>query len=149
MNFTRRKRIALELLGPPLLGALYWAESWLLMMATQRPPNVKWPDWNTAAIAAWSVIMIIYAYLFAGLPSLAYTVIMEWRFVRGLDPRGSQSIGLSAILGLLSGVVIGSPFGFRMGHDFEFVFGWFGLTVGFTLGWLIRQWSARGSPAPG
>ncbi|HTL68683.1 MAG TPA: hypothetical protein VL200_13555 [Lacunisphaera sp.] len=147
MNFTRRKRIALELLGPPPLGVICYSAVWLVMIIRYSHRTGHWPPFDLAAIAIWAVVMVLYAYLFTGMQSLIYMLIMEWRFARGLDPRGWPSVGLSSMLGLISGAAVIPFFGFRPA-DLGFIFTTIGLAVGFTLGWLIRRWSAPAARCP-
>jgi hypothetical protein len=153
MKFTRRKRIALELLGPPLLAAGSLDIVGCIVDAWIGHLNFTAENWF-GQIFGWGLVMLIYAYLFAGIPSIIYAAVMEWRFARGLDPKSWRTVGWSSVLGVLSGVEIGaclSRFGGPPG--FWVFYGGLGLAVGFVLGLLIKRWSAQpeardeGSPA--
>ena len=96
-------------------------------------------------------MLFVMAYVFAGLQSIFYAIIMEWRFSQGLDPRGWRSISLSTLLGLMSGAAICLAYGFDRSdtRTLWLFFGGIGLVVGFLMGVLIRMLSNRvsvGSP---
>lgn len=145
MKLTRGKRIALELLGPPFIGAalmISFATVNMLWEASASDSyHDKFRDWPT-----FMVVVFGFAYVFVGAQSIIYTAIMEWRFKRGLDPRSWRMVGLSSTLGFASGgaVVIVAIFG-----DPQFmltglaIWGGTGLLVGFLMGLLIKSWSAE------
>lgn len=139
MRFTRNKRIALEILSPPALGAGWW------VLATM--PHVTWTAEGLVGHFGLVVVVTGYAYWFAGIPSLVYAAIMEWRFARGLDPRGWRSVGLSAVLGFISGGGIMVCLGWRRLWDPVpwLIFGGGGAVVGFILGLLIKRLSSERS----
>lgn len=136
MNFTRRKRIALELLGPPLLGVIYFAAN-MVLVVTHPPPGTKASPLTELFI--WTMVMVANAYFWAGIPSLIYMLIMEWCFAHGLDPQSWLSVGLSSALGFLSGVCVNLLL--DAAHTFGSPFPAIGVAVGFALGWLIRRLS--------
>lgn len=143
MKLTRGKRIALELLGPPLLGAI-------LLFAYASASAV----WNEAANGAhesfhlkeWLGIGMAYmffAYSVAAIPAIIYTVIMEWRFARKFEPGSWQTVQLSTFLGVVAGMIVGlmvDEFNF---HSAFWLMSSIGLSVGFLLGLLIKHWSTE------
>jgi hypothetical protein len=147
MNFTRGKRIALEVLGPPLLGgaaATLWAWG---MMVYRNLYTIETFGAMAAQLSALPSLWLLYgvfAFPMMGVQAILYAAIMEWCFSRGLDPRSWRSVALSTGLGFASSAVIGFGYGYERKETWYF-FNGFGLAVGFVLGWLIR----RLSPKPG
>ncbi len=147
MTFTRGKRIALEVLGPPLLGgaaATLWAWG---MMVYRNPHNFETFGAMAAQLSALPWLWLLYgvmAFPMSGIQTILYAAIMEWRFSRGLDPHSWRSVALSTVLGYASGAVIAFGYGYERKETWYF-FNSLGLAVGFVLGWLIR----RLSPKPG
>ena len=135
---TRGKRIALEILGPPALGAGLWD---MTMAAT-----MAWSAWVDGRPQAWSWqiaqvtgAVFLFAYVFAGLPSLLYAAIMEWGFARGLNPASWRAVLWSSGLGLTSGLaIIGVASAGRAEFAAYALLGGLGLVVGFLLGWFIK-----------
>ena len=147
MKFTRGKRIAFELFGPAALGAgiysLFFAGAAIWEIVTNGKAL-----WRTLGeLGAAILLCLIMAYVIVGIQSILCTVIMEWRFKRGLDPRSWRMVGLSSLLGFASGLVIALPMAFEernwMPAMFYFAaaYGGVGLVVGFLMGLLIRRWS--------
>lgn len=137
----RWHRVLLEVFAPPALGATIF---WLFALsgavadglAGRRSGGVEWLG------QAW-LMLAAYAYIFAGLPSLVYAAIMEWRFARGLDPACGRAVALSAGLGLLSGATIVAVMsGDRAGVASLSLWGGIGVIVGFALGAFVR-WRTR------
>lgn len=143
MKFTRGKRIAFELLGPAALGAgicclvYLCAATWGILVEKRE-------SWNALyELGSMMPMIFLFAYVSAGLQSILYTAIMEWRFKQGLNPRSWRMVGWSTLVGFASGGV------FTLGElgNFEAVLpslatlGGFGLVVGFLMGLLIRRWS--------
>jgi hypothetical protein len=141
---TRRSRIALEILGPPALGAACWLLAiggWTLWEAMTRGK----PAALLRQLPEMALVLFVCAYFFAGVPSLLYAAIMEWRFARGLDPASWRTVGWSTGLGLASGAaIIGVLSGGRAGLASLAVFGALGLIVGALLGGFIKWRSGRG-----
>jgi hypothetical protein len=144
---TRRSRITLELVGPPLLGAglvTAWA---VIQMLT---------DATTTTAAGWAnqlgmlpmafVMYTVFAIPCIGLQTLAYTAIMEWRFARGLDPRSWRAVGWSTVLGWASGAVLAFGYGIAR-KDTWYFFNGMGPAVGCLLGLIIRRKSKPGGAA--
>lgn len=140
MNFTRGKRIALEVLGPPLLGTVV-VVGVSIAISLGRGVNLGFLRQE----ARDYLFVLIYAYVFGLPPSLAYMTVMEAAFARGLDPDSGRSVGLSAVLGLLSGAGIAAVLGgLRTGAlELWLCFGGVGLLVGLVLGWVIRRLSRQ------
>jgi hypothetical protein len=143
MKLTRPKRIALELLGPPLLGTIFLlgiSQAIAVWYAVQHrlPP----PGWGSISIQTMGGVLIG-AYLYAGIPSIIYTWIMEWRFNRGLNPVSWGTVLWSSFLGFLSGAGIVVAFDGYGWHGPVAFFGGTGCTVGFSLGLLIKVGSTE------
>lgn len=130
----RRHRIALELLGPPLLGTVLFD---LYMAAAAL---------NLGVLVLLPVVLFA-AIPLAGLQTLGFAVVMELAFSSGLDPRSWRSVLLATGLGAVSGFPVelmrtgGRPF-----RDAP-LFVLLGLAVGFVIGSLIRRWSAPSPPS--
>jgi hypothetical protein len=141
MTFTRGKRIALELLGPPALGATLMIA---LMAGITVVETIEKGDvlQRLKELAQGTVFVAVFAYMLAGAQSILYACIMEWRFARGLDPRSWRSVVLSS--GLASGAAIMLVIGWRSDLHAQWLwvfYGGIGLLVGFSLGLLIRRLS--------
>ena len=139
----RWQRILLEIFGPPgLAGSIIlvavaciaiW-EHW------QLTGEIRLPMDNAGA---WILSVMVGAYILAGIPSLIYAGVMEWRFARGLRPGSGAAIAWSTGLGGICGAgVIGALF--RGAGD-----GWvmpafaiIGLIVGAIVGLIVR-WNKR------
>jgi hypothetical protein len=96
MTFTRGKRIALELLGPPALGATLMIA---LMAGITVVETIEKGDvlQRLKELAQGTVFVAVFAYMLAGAQSILYACIMEWRFARGLDPRSWRSVVLRRV----------------------------------------------------
>lgn len=151
MKLTRAKRISLEIIGPPILGASLWVLSTMAGEIWARGGEAcSWE--NLVGMIGLLAMTTVYACVFAGIPSLLYAVIMEWRFARGFDPSSWWSVGLSTLLGSASGCLIVLFFGWPrlMAPSMWILFGGIGTAVGFVLGLLIKVLSPKptteGSP---
>ena len=143
MKLTRKKRIVLELFGPPALGAILLFLYALVTAAWNQNAYETDENFQPNRILATGAIYLGYAYFFAGIPSIIYTAIMEWRFTRTLEPDSWQAVQLSAFLGTGAGFVLGLAVGeFRFQSVF-WMMSSIGLTVGFLLGLLIKHWSTE------
>lgn len=142
---NRIKRIALEVLAPPALGAALMSAWAIPAMLTESAARQSWGEMLSQGAAAF-VMVLLYAYAFAGVPSVVYAILMEWYFSRGLDPRGWPAVGFSTLLGCLSGAAILLV---MTQGNFErwFWSSWFwcglGAVVGFFNGALIRALARR------
>ncbi len=151
MKLTRGKRIVIELLGPPIVGATGLI---LVFFAIALPGAMAKPDLMRELKQAGTAVLVIYAFafVFAGLQSILYTLIMEWRFARGLNPRSWPAVGWSTGLGFASGAAICFAYGFHRSDTLALwgYFGGIGTAVGFVLGILIKVLSPKptteGSP---
>lgn len=137
MKFTRRKRIALEVLGPPALGA-FLTSAILAVVALVDALEEGDYGHQLTQVAELAILAVMFGYMLAGVQSILYALIMEWRFARGLDPRSWRSVGLSTVLGFASGGVIVVIFGWPMEWLPWLYYGGTGTVVGFTLGVLIK-----------
>lgn len=144
MKLTCGKRIALELIGPPLLGGFVLGLVFFFPGMIQNANTDK--PWELIPMALYSVLIsVIAAFLIAGIPSLIYTCVMEWRFGRGLDPRSGRSIALSALLGVAAGLAITLAYGSERADALilGLTFCGTGLIVGLIMGLLIKHWSTE------
>jgi len=146
MKLTRGKRIALELLGPPLLGALILGTSNALYAIWTQPRTDSLGE-SLSQIGAYLLFAVIGAYMIAGIPSIICTCVIEWRFAQGLNPATWRAVRLFSALGFVSGNMIAVYL-----TDFRWGIGtlWLGtvsvgvgLLVGFLLGILIKRWSTK------
>ena len=138
---TRGQRIALQLFGPPLLGALTTLLPLMVGGAIVEGQEIENP-------LETLILVIFYAYFVAALPTLTFTLVMECCFARGLKPGSWIAIGLSTALGGIAGALLGGLFS-RSGASYMgamFLTG--GATTGFTIGVLIRLFES-GRPESG
>lgn len=133
---TRKKRIALELLGPPVLGVVFLVGlAFVSQLFTAS---------GVAGKSSWRELLFVvaYAYLFAGIPSMVFAAVMELAFSRGMKPSSWRSVALAALLGGAAGVAMGlfitggeiSGQALRAGGIFAYV----GVAAGLTLGVVIK-----------
>lgn len=143
MTLTRKQRIAVEVLGPPLLGFILFYGVLLLpsLGAAINGGHVSFWDSRTLVNFGFGLLA---AYVFAGVPSILYMIVMEWRFGRGLNPRSWRSVFLSSLLGAISGCMISvvSPGSRGEIEPIASFTGW-GLAVGFLLGIFIKTTAVR------
>ena len=143
MKLTCGKRIALELLGPAALGAgiisLFYIGAAACDIVVKGKALLK----TLGEVGSVMLFCLMMAYLFVGIQSILYTIIMEWRFKRGLDPRSWRMIGLSSSLGFSSDVGMIIVLEGDRSWEKQGWIGWggLGLVVGFLMGLLIRCWS--------
>jgi len=143
---TRRVRIGIELFGPGLIAGLLIDLVWGAIAGWQMLAEGRMGDLKPNLFAV-GVGVILAAYCFAALQSVAYMAVMEWSFARGLDPESWGAVRLSAVLGFFSAMV---PYGFLLVDRWDWellstgaVLGSLGLAVGFLLGLLIKVCSAE------
>lgn len=140
---TRRIRIIVELLAPGLIGTALFLS--LILGGAGLRPQTLLRDWESLprSLLFPSYVLLV-AYMLTGIQSILYTLIMEWRFSRGLDPRSWRAVRLSSLLGFASGAVFvvtdGSFRPERLGLGV--LLGGLGLVVGFLLGCLVKVCSA-------
>lgn len=110
---TRATRISIELLAPPLLGS-----SPFLLMAIIT---------GAFGLIPW---VLLFAYLVAIVPSMAFTGLMELAFSLGLAPSSLPACLLAAFLGLAAGVAMGLASGGPSAADHARVLGLIGMFAG-------------------
>lgn len=147
MKLTRKKRIALELLGPPAVGAgipIIIVGGMALIESTTKANSAV----QLKEVGQMAALFFLGAYFVAGLQSILCTAVMEWRFTKGLDPASWQMVRLSSVLGFGSGAIVSlgnldQPT--KLG-PMLLAFGGLGLVVGFIMGLLIKHWSTEKKP---
>jgi hypothetical protein len=140
MKFTRGKRIALELLGPPLLGgalATLWAWGALVYLSCYQYESL----WDVARLipVMW-LFYGVFAFPMISIQAAGYAAVMEWRFSRGLSPRSWRAVALSTVLGYLSGLPLAIGYGYAR-KDTWYLFNILGPVIGLVLGLMIRRFS--------
>jgi len=142
MKLARRQRIALELLGPPLLGgamAALWTWSTLVFRVV-REESFWAVGRHLNTIPVLLLTYVVFAFPAIGIQAGCYAAIMEWRFSRGLAPGSWRSVALSTLLGFLSGLPLALGYGYE-NKDTWYLFNFLGPAVGLGLGLLIRRWN--------
>jgi hypothetical protein len=142
MKFTRGKRIALEVWGPPFLGAA------LMTFYSVGEQVLRSGDLSFVFLQTRDYLLIfVYAYVFGTLPSLAYMGLMEAAFSRGLEPTEWRTVALSSGLGLLAGtgIMLLVSSGRASVGELSY-FATFGLIVGLLLGVIIRFFTRKSAP---
>ncbi len=141
---TRRKRILIELLAPPPLGALLLLAPWLIQSAYAQ--GFGSPLELLSALVGLVPFATFISYLFAGIPSIIFTVLMECGFFLGLNPASWRVLGYSTILGGFMGyslpLIASEAHQDSIGID-EARLGVTGLMVGFIVGLMIKIASAN------
>ncbi|MBW8782763.1 MAG: hypothetical protein JF599_12880 [Verrucomicrobia bacterium] len=137
---NRSLRIVLEVFGPPFLGLL----PFYVMMMPDLVSDIAYGHVNSGEHFA----IICGAYMLAGIPSIIYAVVMEIAFSHILSPRSWQAVMLSAILGLVSGELIGLVMNSLDGRGdgephFIRTMLPLGLVVGFFMGILVKVLSKK------
>lgn len=125
---SRRARVALELLAPAAIASLLFAI------------GAAAAGLDAAPLRALP-FLLVFAYLFAAIPSLLFAVAMEVAFSRGLDPSSWRAVRLAALLGFLSGAAIALPFGARNALPSLALFSALGAAAGALVGLLVRAGS--------
>ena len=151
MKLTRGKRIALELLGPPMIGATGLI---LISFAMALPGAITKHDLmhELKQLGAGILMIYVFAFIFSGLQSIFYAMIMEWHFAHGVNPHSWSSVGWSTGLGFAAGAAICLVYGFDRSDTLALwlYFGGIGTAVGFVLGVVIKTLSPKsateGSP---
>ncbi len=136
---NRPLRILLEVLGPPFLGGV-------IIMGVLL--GIEGEGLDVGTLGCVFLAFMCGSYFIAGIPSILYTVVMESRFARGLDPGTWRSVGWSSLLGLASGALMAGWFatsaaGLKVAIWAMTSLGALGLVVGFLMGMAIKVCSAR------
>jgi hypothetical protein len=150
MNFSRGKRITLELLGPPILGGALvtlWAWGAVVFLSLYRYEHPWEAVGQLRLIPGFWLLYGLFAFPMIGVQAACYAAIMEWRFSRGLAPRSWRAVALSTGLGYLSGLPLAFGYGYER-RDTWWLFNLLGPMVGLVLGLLIRRWSLRPESFP-
>jgi hypothetical protein len=90
----RGQRIAVEILGPPFVATVGY-----VMLALIRTGQAK-------DIGAGFIVVLVYSYFFAALPSLAFALVMELSFASGMKVQSWQTVLVASAAGTLSGGAI-------------------------------------------
>jgi hypothetical protein len=122
---NRPARFAMELLLPPILVASPFVAFALLFGQLE---------------VAFG--MLTFAYLLAGMPSIAFAVILELAFMAGLDPRGEGFVRLATWLGFIAGLGMAAFVG---GFTAFILFAPLGIAGGVFTALIVRWWSRRQS----
>ncbi len=138
---TRHKRIALELLGPALLASGLVGLVFLTEAGWAAIASGKLPQWNAQFVSGMGLFVVL-AYLIAGIPSIIYATVMEWRFAAGLDPNSGRTVWLSTFMGLFSGAsMVAVATSFHWDWIAWSFLGGMGAAVGLLLGLVIKNCS--------
>jgi len=90
-------RIFLEILGPPLVGAVSFCSIWYFDL------RAHFHFFDLVKVC------LFMSYAVGTLPSFIYMLAMELSFCRGWLPTTWRAVGLSSFLGLCAGVAIARP----------------------------------------
>lgn len=127
-KMKRPLRILVELLAPPLLAATIYS---LVVLVASRD----------AIIAKAFLLILLFAYVFAGIPSVIFTIVLELSFAKGLAVRSWRTVLLASVLGILSGCAVALMFarGFDNQRGVFTIFPALGLVSGFSVGAVVRR----------
>jgi len=131
----RMRRILVEVLLPPLLGGAIFS----VHMVTSR---------RDLQSVSEIPLLIGFAYLYAFIPSVVYSVLMEVGFSAGLSARSWKAVLLSLVLGGFAGlsiILVTNRVAFRFIDSLPLVA--IGVAVGFVVGVIIRS-SSRPNEKP-
>jgi hypothetical protein len=127
----RWHRVVVEVLAPSTLGAL----------VIGLPTLISRHDFKAFSDIS---LLLLFGYLYAGLPSIAYALVLEVAFACGLRPVSWTAVALSSFLGLAAGTVIVAGIGARnFSIEGILVMGGVGLIVGAAIGLFIKHRSTR------
>jgi hypothetical protein len=127
-----RVRITAEILSPPLVAVFVYS---LVVFTFTR---------DAVAIQAFP-LMLLFAYIFAGIPSIVFAIVMEIAFRRGLKVRSWRTVLLASGLGLVSGIVVALCWarGLDNRHSAFSLFPALGCFTGFAVGFIVRTLAPR------
>jgi hypothetical protein len=132
---TRRRRILVELLGPPLVATIVMA-FFALVGGLAQGTLPGWQFWGGA------LVVLAGAFVVAAVPCVLFTIVLEIAFAVGLDPASWWTVLLAAGLGLLSGMAI---VGFNPSYGAFEGLALIGTATGATLGFIV---STASKPRP-
>jgi len=129
----RSRRIAFELLGPAFIAVFLYLS--LLFIVSRDLIVVK-----------GFFMFLVFGYVLSAIPSVVFTVLMEFAFARGLEGRSWRAVALASGLGALSGVAIALTFarGFDNGRGSFTLFPVLGFITGAIVGLMIFVFSKKG-----
>jgi RsiW-degrading membrane proteinase PrsW (M82 family) len=87
------RRIALNILLPPALAVA-------LLIGAISLVALEMPDWRLGTAA------LLYAYVFASIPSVTHALTMEFFYRHGLHPKEKKAVVISTLSGAVSGVLV-------------------------------------------
>ena len=124
---SRPARIAVELLAPSAVASALFA---VVMGALS----------GEAKILGALPFILVFAYVFAGIPSALFALILEVAFSRGLDAGSWRTVGLAALLGLPCGCAMALLFsgGLRNASETFAIFPALGVVTGAIVGAFVR-----------
>jgi hypothetical protein len=121
-------RVLINLLSPPVIAAVF-------MFFPSVIQSHEFPDIKIIAT------VLMFAYLFAGIPSILHTILMEIIYSRGTSPTNGRAVLASSCSGLLSGVLVILTFvitsGIRTPDKTFWIYPIVGIAVGATTGFII------------
>jgi hypothetical protein len=126
----RPLRILVELFAPPLVAATIYS---LVVFVASRD----------AIMVKAFLLILLFAYVFAGIPSVIFTIVLEFSFATGLAVRSRRTVLLASALGILSGCAVALMFarGFDNQRGAFTVFPALGLVSGFSVGAVVRRFA--------
>lgn len=140
LRSTRRRRIAIEFLLPPLVATVLAA----LIAVLRDPreiPTIPWSEFLGGVLA-----VLVVAYVVASIPSALFTIVMEVAFAKGLSPGSWAVVALAAGLGLLSGAgIVGFDPSYGAFNGLVIL----GVATGTIVGLLVRAGARRAHRATG
>lgn len=134
---NRPVRIALNIVGPPLIASLLLIATALLAIpftGSSRPGEL-------ADAAGVIPFVLFFAYMLAGIPSIIHAALMEWLYHR-YPAHTWKACAVSGVSGALAGILIDLTFliaSWRNGIDgWLFFYPTIGLIVGLLLGIAVK-----------
>lgn len=139
-------RVSLEFFGPTLLVV---AKHVVLDERDAYLDMLRW-GWGGVVEALLLLGSVMLAICVTTFPvGFFYTLLMEWRYTRGLEPRSGKGVGVAALVGVLMGVTGCLPLLFAGARGWVFLtlyYGAQGLVMGLILGLLVKFLTPRIPP---